>query len=199
MSGPQRHQFSSCLCSCVGHAGASVFLSGKGRPIKASPAWKMLGFLFVSSKFQTTWSNGFYNYVSRASPASWSKQPQFFGPLLWGPASPHFLTCSHNPCSCCSIEGSFPSIALVWSPGLETGSEKPFALRSPAPSKALCKPHPYRPTCESGGSSPSECRERGAGRRRKEKVRASRLTPHLFVSSPCGSTFHPLLQWESAC
>ena len=49
-----------------------------------------------------------------------------------------------------------------------------------------------------GGLSPSDRRERaGAGEGGWGKGPAAHTS--LIVSSPCGLTLHPLLQWESAC
>lgn len=158
----------------------------------------MIG-LFFAPKFQTTWSNGFRKYIRKVSPGFLKPTAPVFGHLLKEPTSTH----------CPYLLSQFPllfphgrhiPLLQISSPRLGTSSEKRFALCSSAPSKVLCANHIHITRRVSVGAlPPSECRERGAGRRRKEKVRASQLTPHLFVSSPCGFTLHPLLQWESAC
>jgi hypothetical protein len=139
--------------------------------------------------------NGFSNYACKVS-----RLPKANGPSLWA-----FSPRTH-------FHGQpqlFPGLLLLSLP--EEGA--PFFLQHPnfqiragnglraafCPSKYPArKPQPSRTMCESGVFPPSEHRQgqAGGGRIKHEGLW---LTPHLFVSRPCGFTLHPLLQWEAAC
>lgn len=177
----QGHKASSSYpdSACVGITyWPSVFLSGMDGGIwHPERTWKCLNVFFpkvpnpLAKWISTMWTEGL-----QAS----GKQPWFLGPF-------------HMTRSPCTIPQLFS----------ESHSEKPLPFTL-CTSKVLWKPQPYHPTCESGSGQgrgmEGDCPLQTAGRGREQEKewwgKGPAAHTSLIVSSPCGLTLHPLLQWS---
>ena len=138
---------------------------------------KMFKCIFPQS-FQTCWLNGLLIHGNRGSPAFRQKAPV----LCASSQRTHFhilpLALLRIPLLL------FPDITPSSRARAGTGSEKPLPFPPLHQQSAVRKPQPYHLTCERGtggslgGFVPFVLQGEGSARRKEEKVKGQRLTPH---------------------